>query len=398
MRIVIHDYSGHPFQAQLSRELARRGHEVTHLYSSDFQTPKGRLQRQPDDPPSFDIRGISLGEPFQKDTFVKRRAQEERFGRIIGDELRRLRPDVVISSNAPLDTQKRILQASKEIGAGFVFWIQDIYSEGIARILTSRFGLFGQAVGVFYRRLEFQMLRQSDQVVAISEDFSPILVAGGLPRDRLTVIENWAPLAEIDYAPPASGPREKLVFVYSGTLGYKHNPELLVQLAQQLPIEVRIYSEGRVANKLAAQAKARHLDNLRVHPWVPFDQLSSVLGSADVLLAMIEPEAGIFSVPSKVLTYLSAGRPILAAIPAENLAARILKREGAGLVSRPGDVEAFVGRGRGLTTDFEARVAMGGAGRTYAERTFDIDRIGDRFETVISAAASARARSASHAA
>ncbi len=30
MRILVHDYSGHPFQAQLSRELARRGHDVVH--------------------------------------------------------------------------------------------------------------------------------------------------------------------------------------------------------------------------------------------------------------------------------------------------------------------------------------------------------------------------------
>jgi len=30
MRIGIHDFSGHPFQVQLSRELASRGHEVVH--------------------------------------------------------------------------------------------------------------------------------------------------------------------------------------------------------------------------------------------------------------------------------------------------------------------------------------------------------------------------------
>jgi hypothetical protein len=36
MRILISDYSGHPFQVQLSRELARRGHGVTHSYSTGF--------------------------------------------------------------------------------------------------------------------------------------------------------------------------------------------------------------------------------------------------------------------------------------------------------------------------------------------------------------------------
>ena len=43
LRILVSDYSGHPFQVQLSRELARRGHEVIHSYSAGFQTPKGNL-------------------------------------------------------------------------------------------------------------------------------------------------------------------------------------------------------------------------------------------------------------------------------------------------------------------------------------------------------------------
>lgn len=55
MKIIVSDYSGHPFQVQLSRELARRGHQVKHLHFAEFQTPKGNLQRQAADPATFDI-------------------------------------------------------------------------------------------------------------------------------------------------------------------------------------------------------------------------------------------------------------------------------------------------------------------------------------------------------
>lgn len=41
MRLLVHDYSGHPHQVQLSRELAKRGHEVLHLYAGFLQTPRG---------------------------------------------------------------------------------------------------------------------------------------------------------------------------------------------------------------------------------------------------------------------------------------------------------------------------------------------------------------------
>jgi len=42
MRLLIHDYAGHPFQVQLSRELARRNHEVLHLYAGYNVTPHGK--------------------------------------------------------------------------------------------------------------------------------------------------------------------------------------------------------------------------------------------------------------------------------------------------------------------------------------------------------------------
>ena len=59
-------------------------------------------------------------------------------------------------------------------------------------------------------------------------------------------------------------------------------------------------------------------------PYQPFDRLPEVLASADVLVVILEPEAGRFSVPSKTLSYLCAGRAVLGSMPATNPAARLL--------------------------------------------------------------------------
>ena len=70
MRIIVHDYVGHPFQVQLSRELARRGHEVLHLYCSSFVTPRGELTRRDDDPPGFNCRGHRTLANHSQDEFL----------------------------------------------------------------------------------------------------------------------------------------------------------------------------------------------------------------------------------------------------------------------------------------------------------------------------------------
>lgn len=395
MKIVVHDYSGHPFQVQLSRELARRGHAVTHLFFSEFQTPRGNLVRQPGDPAGFDVRGLSIGEPFQKASFVKRRAQEQRYGRLCGAEIERLKPDVVISSNAPLDSQKAIQAASARAGAGFVFWVQDLYGEAIRRILSGKWPVIGDLVGRFYQALEMGMLRRSDEIVVITEDFIPILTRAGVPATRITSIENWAPLDEIVVAAPANrwgaanGFHGRRNIVYAGTIGYKHNPGVLLKLAAETEAFVTVFSEGVVADTLAEQG--RGLPNFAVRPWVPFADLPEMLASADMVVAFVEPDAGICSVPSKVLTYLAAGRPILAAIPDANLATRMIRRAGAGVVVEPGDDAGLVAAAKRLLADPAALAAMGPKGRAYAEQAFDITALGDRFERIVAAALPKRA-------
>ena len=136
VRIVVHDYSGHAFPVQLSRALATRGHTLLHLYSTDFETPKGgRLQTANSDSSGLTIRGLSIGERLRKESFFKRRRQERAFGRTVAREILSFSPDVVISSNAPLDSQAAIVCGARAANSAFVFWLQDLYGEAIQRIL-----------------------------------------------------------------------------------------------------------------------------------------------------------------------------------------------------------------------------------------------------------------------
>lgn len=390
MRILVHDYSGHPFQVQLSRALAARGHEVHHIHASFFPTPKGPLARRADDPPNLQIAGLELGEGFAKYAFVKRVRQEMTYGRLMAREVDRIRPDVVISSNMPLDPQARLARACRDARAGFVFWLQDIYAVAIDRIMRRRLPVLGAAIGARYLKLERRLLREADAVVAITADFLPILDDWGVARERVEVIENWAPLDDMPPRPRRNpwsaehGLDGKLVFLYSGTLGLKHNPALLLALAHRMSARpdsrVVVISEGPGAHWLATHKDSLPADNLLLLPFQPFARMPESLASADVLTALLEADAGVFSVPSKVLTYFCAARPILAAMPQENLSARSIVRAGAGVVVAPGDEKGFCDSAERLAADPDLRQRLGAAARAHAETHFRIGDIADRFE------------------
>jgi colanic acid biosynthesis glycosyl transferase WcaI len=140
------------------------------------------------------------------------------------------------------------------------------------------------------------------------------------------------------------------------------------------------------ADFLKAEKRSKSLDNLLLLPFQPFSRLPDMLASADAVIAILEPEAGVFSVPSKVLTYHCAGRPTLGAMPSENLAARLIERERTGLVADPRDTPAFLSAAQQLLDDRAGREQMGVRARAYAERAFDIVAIGGRFEALLASA------------
>ena len=181
----------------------------------------------------------------------------------------------------------------------------------------------------------------------------------------------------------------------------KHDPGLLLSLARELERtgadrkpagRVVVVSEGDGADWLAGrQAEgAPGGAALTVLPFQPFAAFPDVLGTGDVMAAVLEPGASAVSVPSKVLAYLCAGRPAVLSVPAENLAARTVTGAGAGLATRPGDSGAFADAVLALLDDDRRRAAMGGAARAHAERAFGLDRVADRFEAVLQGAVARR--------
>ena len=126
MRILIHDYPGHAFPIQLSRQLAGRGHKILHLYAGYNVTPRGPLARQDNDPDTFSIHPIYIRKPLNKYSFVKRWLQEREYGQLLASEIVRFKPDVMISANTPLDAQKQALNATRKVNGKFLFWLQDI--------------------------------------------------------------------------------------------------------------------------------------------------------------------------------------------------------------------------------------------------------------------------------
>ncbi|QPF90266.1 glycosyltransferase family 4 protein [Bradyrhizobium commune] len=398
MNILIHDYAGHPFQVDLSRELASRGHRVVHAYFHGDHGPKGRLERSEGDPAGLSFKGVTLPRAYDKTSFVRRRFDDVAYGKAVADLILSMKPDLVISGNTPTEAQDSIVKAARKSNAAFVFWVQDFYSIAVSKLLKKKLGGLGAAVGAYYTLLERRQFANSDAIVVITESFTEVANRWVDAKEKIFTIENWGTLTEIAPLQKDNGWSRRyglansFNFLYSGTLALKHNPQLLVDLAREVNgrANVVVVSQGVGVADLERAKKEQSIDNLVLLPLQPFSDLPSVLATSDVAVATIEPDAGMFSVPSKVQSYFCAQRPVLLAAPAENLASEVVRKNGAGLVVDPADRAGFLRSAVQLMEDDLLRVGAAESGRNFALSNYDIARVTDRFETVFQYAMRAR--------
>ncbi len=389
-RLLANDFGRYSFILELSRNLALSFEKVDHSYCADLvTTPEGNLDDGVGS--SFALNPIHLTSSLDKYNFFKRRKQEREYGVKAAALLADRQPDILLSANTPLDAQAMLWKTARARGVARVFWLQDLIGLAAYRILRKKMPVLGHIVGLYYLALEKRLLRQSDRVIAISTSFEPQLKRMGVDSRRVCVEPNWSPLNEIVPCPKGNqwakqrGYDDKFVFMYSGTLSLKHNPSLLLELARAFQEEaiVVVRSVGIGAEWLRGQVAEQGVANLIVEDYGSYGELSQVFGSADVLIALLEPDAAEYSVPSKVLAYMCAARPLLLSIPRSNDAAKLVAGEAIGRVCEPNDPEGFCKQARDLFRNSAERSQAGERARKTAETRFGIDDIANRFADVL---------------
>ncbi|GGW44136.1 hypothetical protein GCM10010503_21090 [Streptomyces lucensis JCM 4490] len=400
MRILVHDYSGHPFQAQLSRELARRGHDVVHSTCTAYVSGKGNLAGGT---PGLRFVTIGDGVSLRKEAYFRRLGQETRLGLQLARQVRREKPDVALLSNLPIPVLVVAAAVLGRLRVPWVLWHQDVTAVALKSFAAADVAKSMGVAAKVFEAGEKWSARRAAAVVVIADSFVRVHEQWGT-AGKVTVIPNWAPLDEIVPLPRANawsaqhGLDDVRTVLYSGTLGLKHNPVLLVSLAERLRergVRVRlvVVNDGPAVPVLREAAAARGVD-LVLLPFQPYERLPEVLGTGDVLVVLLGPDAGQFSVPSKTLSYLCAGRPVLGLMPAENLAARLLHRAGSAVF--PPEESALDGAAawvREVLSDPGHAERLGKESRALAEREFALEGCASRFEDILRRVTGAAGRS-----
>jgi glycosyltransferase involved in cell wall biosynthesis len=384
-KIHIHDFAGHPFQAELSNELAHEGFQVIHSYFKHTGAEKAAF-RDIKDSGRIKFSAINFPEGYQNRILRKRLIFEIKLAFSLLKINRDFTPDVLILANTPLITALITKIISRR--PAFILWHQDVISRAFLLLIKSKRNNINLLDGLQYKfleKLERILVKTSDGVICISEAFQEVYVEWNLNLRNVQMIENWAPLSQILKVPHDRDSEDELILLYAGTLGIKHNPSLLIKLMQELAGSHRscrliVVSQGEGADFLRARAS----DQLPIEilDFMPINQLNQLLSTADIALVLLEAEAADFSVPSKAYSYIGAGKFVVAFSPQGNSAMQAINEAG-GMVFPPS--EAGIQQAiREITILRKEDLALASLlARNYAEVHFDIKLKVEKFMAVI---------------
>lgn len=273
--------------------------------------------------------------------------------------------------------------AARMKGARYVISVQDVYPESL--FVQRRRG--AAILGGILRAIDRWVVKRASAVIVLSEHFASIYRDDRrVPPERIHVIPNWIaedvvrvdPEAGRTYRRGRGIPDDAFLVGYGGNISVAAAVEQLIEAWRHIDDpHVHLLIAGSGPRAAACETLARSIAPERIHfhtPW-PAEETTPVLNAADLLALPTLGDQSLISVPSKLLSYLLAARPVVAAAHPQSETAKAIAAGTAGWSIPPGDAralaEAILAAAR---LPVGEREALGTSARRYGLATFGRDR------------------------
>lgn len=225
--------------------------------------------------------------------------------------------------------------------------VQDLFPETLSGTgLASQGGILWK-IGMWVSNVTF---RNSDKIIAISNDIKRSMVARGVPAKKIDVVYNWVDEKAVHPVAKKDNPlfeelglsREKFTIVYAGNLGNAQNISIVLDGAKELPmVQFAVFGSGGLENEIRKRIEDENLTNVHLNPLQPLERVSYVYSLGDACVVSCKKGLGGSAMPSKSWSIMSCGRPVVASFDEGELK-EILENNNCGVFSHAGNVHEFV--------------------------------------------------------
>ncbi|HOL32775.1 MAG TPA: glycosyltransferase family 4 protein [Anaerohalosphaeraceae bacterium] len=249
--------------------------------------------------------------------------------------------DIVYLMQGPmtLGLPALILKLFKRIP--FVIHIQDIWPDSLLST-----GMFNSKIGLKLLNGWCNFVyKHAAKIITIAPGMKQRLIERGVPENKIEVVYNWCDQAQICPAEKnqelakSLGMAGRFNVVFAGNMGKAQALEPVLDAAKivadrQPQVQFVFIGSGVCVEELKQKAADMGLTNVLFLPRRPVSEIGDILNLSDVLFVHLKKDPLFkITIPSKIQSYLAAGRPILVAVPGD--ASALVQEAQAGLACEP---------------------------------------------------------------
>jgi colanic acid biosynthesis glycosyl transferase WcaI len=318
----------------------------------------------------------------RKRTFINRFLENISFGITSSLKVLGNRPDLILLETWPIFAQVPVMFYTKLFSIPVINYIKDIYPEvAVAGGIMSPDSLITKTL----KYIDTAICRNSWQNIVISNTMYDYYIKNrGVDSSKVRILWDWLDLSFIHPVQVDGSWRREVginesdfVCMFSGTMGNASGADILVDTADLLKehkkIKIVCIGEGVLKERIISEKAKRKLDNLLVLPFQPRERVSEVQSSSDVLLLTASPAMGTSSVPSKFITYIAIGKPVICGAGKDTDLSKIVNTNKLGISVPPGSAELLANAIRQMMEmDAQERLEMGQRARIIALEKYSI--------------------------
>jgi glycosyltransferase involved in cell wall biosynthesis len=286
---------------------------------------------------------------------------------------------ILVFAPSPITSAIPALYLKRELKCPMALWVQDLWPESLSATghIKNKFVL--KAVGYI---VEF-IYKKADLILVQSQAFSSP-VSKYTEQEKVHYFPNMCKefdlgASSLDLPEEFKDTLEKyFCIVFAGNIGKAQSIETLINAAESLAdienLKFVLVGQGSRLEWAKSEVRGLALKNVEFAGSYPPEMMPEIFTRSKALIVSLKAEE-IFSytIPSKVQSYLAAGKPILASINGE--AVRVINEAEAGLVSPAEDADGFSENVRKLyDMSSTEQQEMGKNGLNYFKQHFEMEK------------------------
>lgn len=169
-------------------------------------------------------------------------------------------------------------------------------------------------------------------------------------------------------------PKDKIIFLYGGNLGRPQGLDFLLQAIERCGDKecfFLIVGDGTEYQKIHDAVEDMDSDKVKLIKYLPKEEYEQIVPISDVGLVFLNPCFTVPNIPSRILSYMQAALPMLAATDKSTDLKRIFEQADMGYWCLNGDMKAFL-KNVEMLKDSGVRRKMGINAREYLERHYTV--------------------------